>query len=312
MATSNNAQQSQPGPIARQLTKIQANGQQPPTKKSKWGLSDKTFWDWLQLLIIPLILAVGGFWFNAQQNQTSLQMSDRQHTSDQAIALEQQHAATLQTYIDNIQDLLLNHDLLKSSSSGLTNPYHDVAVLARARTLTALQGLDGEHKGRLLIFLFEADLIGFHDFDPKVHAPIIDLGGANLNSADLKEAILSGVNLINTNLRGANLNETDLITANLIGTDLRGADLKGADLSSSNPEGANLEDASLEGTNLMGAFLIGANLSGADLKGANLSSADLRGVNLKSVKNLTQQQLDQVRTCKGAILPTGLTCHHNQ
>jgi hypothetical protein len=40
-----------------------------------------------------------------------------------------------ETYIDNIQDLLLNHNLLGSKPSG------EVAILARARTLTALQGL---------------------------------------------------------------------------------------------------------------------------------------------------------------------------
>jgi len=29
--------------------------------------SAKTLWDWLQLLIVPIILAIGGFWLNQMQ-----------------------------------------------------------------------------------------------------------------------------------------------------------------------------------------------------------------------------------------------------
>ncbi|HAG99729.1 MAG TPA: hypothetical protein DCL75_12965 [Ktedonobacter sp.] len=62
MTTSNNQQQTQAGPIA----------QQPVKKPSNWkGFSDKKLWDWLGLLIIPVILAVGGFLFTEQQNHTS-------------------------------------------------------------------------------------------------------------------------------------------------------------------------------------------------------------------------------------------------
>jgi hypothetical protein len=28
---------------------------------------DKTLWNWLHLLIIPVVLAIGGYWFNRQQ-----------------------------------------------------------------------------------------------------------------------------------------------------------------------------------------------------------------------------------------------------
>jgi uncharacterized protein YjbI with pentapeptide repeats len=53
-----------------------------------------------------------------------------------------------------------------------------------------------------------------------------------------------------------------------------------------------------------------ANLLGADLSGIEVSG-DLSGVNLSEAFNLDQQQLDQVYTCKGAILPQGLVCRHN-
>jgi hypothetical protein len=44
----------------------------------------------------------------------------------------------------------------------------------------------------------------------------------------------------------------------------------------------------------------------------DLSGADLSGAYLSTARNFTQYQLDQVRTCKRAILPKGLTCHYNQ
>src|SRR5712692_10493395 len=127
-------------------------------KKTKAYQPGKTFWDWMQLLIIPAALAALVFWFNleqahisevnsAKQADISNANSAKQHIFDQQAALDQQRAAILQTYIDNIQDLLLNHNLLKSK------PDDAVAILARARTLTALHGLDPERKGRLLIFL---------------------------------------------------------------------------------------------------------------------------------------------------------------
>lgn len=178
----------------------------------------KTFWDWLQLLIIPLVLASATIGFGLWQ----VHLNDVQHQQDQAQAQDQQRATILQTYIDNIQDLLLNHSLLKSK------PHDDVAILAQARTLTALNGLDPERKGRLVQFLYEAELIGFADYsadgNPELppHAAIINLSRANLS---------------------------------------------------------------------------GANLSGADLS---------------DNQNINQWLLDLVSTCKGAILPKGLSCHHNQ
>ena len=58
----------------------------------KWtGFKGKTLWDWLQLLIIPLVLAVGGFVYGAWQ-----------HDADQNCALDQQHATVLQTYIEGV------------------------------------------------------------------------------------------------------------------------------------------------------------------------------------------------------------------
>lgn len=90
-----------------------------------------------------------------------------------------------------------------------------------------------------------------------------NLGGRDMNFADLK-----GANISNSNLDGANLNFADLKNADLINASLNGANLNFASF-----EDANLSNASLSGANLNFANLRGANMAGARLDGANLFGA---------------------------------------
>jgi hypothetical protein len=84
----------------------------------------KTLWDWLQLLIIPIVLAVGGLLFTQAQEE-------RQQRNEE---LRSQDAA-LQAYIDQMGTLLLDRNLRDEQSDD------EVRSLARARTLTALNRL---------------------------------------------------------------------------------------------------------------------------------------------------------------------------
>jgi uncharacterized protein YjbI with pentapeptide repeats len=86
----------------------------------------------------------------------------------------------------------------------------------------------------------------------------------------------------------------------------------GADLSTIDFNGAELFFVNFNGAGLSNAYLGGADLRYATLSRATLIHTDLTDATLSSALNLTQQQLDQVLTCKGATLPKGLTCHHNQ
>ena len=274
------------------------------------GFQGKTLWDWLQLLAvlaIPLILGIATLSFGIQQanlaqqqHENDQKIANQQHEADKQSALDQQQATTLQAYIDNIQDLLLNHNLLKSK------PEDDVAILARARTLTALQGLDSVRKGHLLTFLYEAKLIGFADAKGKRYDSIINLSGANLSYADLVQVDISGANL-----SYADLSHADLHASALSYTDFFLANLTGATFEGSAVIKANFEGAILGGANLSYGNLVGADFDATTLDGANFDGASLNGANF-SQADLTQQQLDSVNTCTGAILPKGLICHNNQ
>src|SRR5690242_16910270 len=87
-------------------------------KLVKWtDLSDKTLWDWLQLLAVlavPVAIAIGTMWFSAQQGQANSQASDKQHQTDIQIAQNQQQENALQTYLNQMSDLLLNYKLHES------------------------------------------------------------------------------------------------------------------------------------------------------------------------------------------------------
>ncbi len=110
---------------------------------------EKTVWDWLQLAVIPLVLAGLVWWLNKseQSRQTTL-------------ALNRTWEERLQSYLDHMTNLL---------EKGLTAPGHDqedfadpLRSLARIRTLTVLRDLDSSRKKIILYFLSNANLISRH------------------------------------------------------------------------------------------------------------------------------------------------------
>ena len=251
----------------------------PPLKQNQQYQPEKTLWDWLQLLIIPLVLAIGGYLFNltvSRNEQKSTQLRDQ---TEREIASDNQREAALQTYIDRMSELLLDKKLRESAEND------EVRNIARVRTLTILSSLDDVRKRNVLQFLHESGLIQKGKY-------IIDLNGADLREADLGGAApLSSVGLDLSHLEGADLHEAHL----------RGADLRGADLGRANLEGAQLGLAHLEG-----AWLRSANLRGADLEGAFLDKAHLRKADLTEAK-VTMAQLDKADSLQGAIMPDGST-----
>jgi hypothetical protein len=198
----------------------------------KWtGFPQQTFWDWLKLLIVPAVLAIGGYLFARSERQATEAAAERR-AQDEA----------LQAYLDQMGQLLLDPDtpLRKSEANS------EVRILALAQTLTVLTRLGGNGKARLLQFLYESRLIDRDD-------PIVALGGADLREADLRWAYLS-----NADLRQARLSQADLRRANLEGANLRGGLLSEADL-----HVATLIEADLRGVNWRDTDLRNANLSGA-------------------------------------------------
>ena len=290
----------------------------------------KTLWDLLQLLIVPVVLAIAGFWLNQIQKDREQRAADERAETEREIALDNQRETALQEYLDSISELLLHEKLRESEAED------EVRKIARVRTLTVLPRLDPIRKGSVLQFLEECGLIDSGN-------PIIDLNRADLsrvqlykpwlNEVDLHETNLSEADLYEADLLGANLSKADLYGAHLVGAilyvnlkeaKLFGADLHRAELGEANLSGADLSEADLHRTSLREADLSGAtmraaNLSEADLREANLQGTILNAADLRRAKladadlgeatlfraDISSEQLEKAKSLKGAIMPNG-------
>ena len=268
------------------------------------GVSGHNLWDWIELLIVPLGLALVALLFNSWRSAREQQQEAARAAHEQEQAAENQREQALRDYLDAMTGLMLEHHLPTAQSEGA------VRTVARTRTLALLPRLDQERKGLVLRFLYDANLIGGDS--GVVRLDSADLSGANLigatlNAADLSEANLYGADLQFADLRGANLSGANLSSANLSSANLSSAllweaDLRDAHLSGANLSGANLyvaelyvadlRDADLSAANLRDANLRDANLHGANLSGADLSGADLSGADL-SEANLTDGWMNE-------------------
>ncbi len=208
------------------------------------GLRQQTLWNWLQLLIIPAVIAIAGYLFTFTISRNERKAADKHNQTEREIALDNQREKALLEYIDKMSELLLHENLRMSKEDA------EVRTIARVGTLTVLPSLDGGRKRSLLQFLYESGLI-------ENDKTIIDLQGADLSGANLLKAYLPSVNL-----RGANLQEADL----------RGAKLQGANLCSVYLSGAKLNVADLRQTDLSYARLATTNQYGANFYGATLNT----------------------------------------
>jgi Pentapeptide repeats (8 copies) len=166
----------------------------------------KMLWDWLGLLV-PVVLAIGGFFLTRSENRYALQLEERREAEARKLDTERAQDAALQAYLDQMTQLLL-HEKLRTSQ-----PDDEVRSVARARTLTVLRVLRGVRSATVLQFLYEARLIGGIKEEGGLSGTIdaiVSLEGAGLLWANLAGANLQGANLQWTSLTGANLEGADL------------------------------------------------------------------------------------------------------
>jgi uncharacterized protein YjbI with pentapeptide repeats len=279
-------------------------GKRPALRSRLWawtGFGDKTLWEWVQLLIVPVILSLITVVFSWQQEVRQNKLEDRRAKSERNIEEQRAQDAALQAYLDQMSTLMLDTDQdLRNSGED-----SEVQTLARARTATVIQRLDADRNQNVIRFLTEANLTGDGQSSISLLAEA-DLQGARLEGVDLSTIDLNGAILGGANLSEANLSEANLSGANLSGANLNGANLIGANLSEANLSGANLSGAFLDGADLSYADLTDADLSDADLFGADLSDADLSYADLSGVEGVTTEMREQqAKSLRGATMPDG-------
>jgi uncharacterized protein YjbI with pentapeptide repeats len=310
------------------------------------GFRGKTLWDWMALLIVPLVIvaatAVLSYFESERENKRAealrvaevnrvdaqrkadieradalLEVENRRAQAQQRIEDDSVKQTLLESYIRDISDLLLHEGLFKPKPSvpiGEQPPdssdVSPVKQIARARTLTTVRQLDGARKALLLQFLYESNLIGAFTKEGLGGTSINVIGAdpiINLSGADLRDANLFRADLEDADLSGGNLFRANLFHANLSRASLFGADLSFANLTDADLGGANLTDADLGGANLEDANLTGANLEDADVSDANLTDAVLADAFLTDA-NLSSAHLSGANLAN-AFLP-GIDLSH--
>jgi hypothetical protein len=259
--------------------KKQVRKAEPPSKRkirwSRWtGFRGRTVWDWLQMLVVPLMLVAVGFWFTTQQEVRQQQIED-QRSQDTA----------LQAYFDGMTNLLIDE---QGTQLRKLDPDAEVQRLIQARTETLLAILDKDRKVSVVLFLARSDVIPKGD-------PLVSLAGIDLSFIDLR-----GIDLSETSLAASNLAHAILTNVNLSRSDLGNADLSEANLSR-----ADLSEANLSGADLSGANLGDANLRETYLVETDLSDTDLSGANLSDAIGVTDKQLLQAKTLADTTMPDG-------
>ena len=202
----------------------------------------KTLWDWLQLLIIPAVLAVAALLFNLATTRTEQKIAAQRYEQDQHIALDKQREDLLQTYLDRMSELLLEKQLHSPAAPyEIRNVTRDeVRNVARVRTITILFQLDARRIGYVFAFLREAGLMS------TTSESIVSLKQANLNKINFSQAMINEVDLREANLFEANLSEANLSEANLSDAILSDAILSKAKVTEEQLKKAK----SLEGTTM--------------------------------------------------------------
>lgn len=295
-------------------------------KSLKWflsGVSEKTSWEWMELLLVPMFFAGGAFYLESRIEKRQELASEERYKQESQIADERSKQETLASYFEQMKELLLDRQLRESEEDS------EVRSVARAVTTTTTQNLGSEQNALLVNFLRESNLIQKDNEitrQPKdatksllsgIELSDTDLGGVDLSEADLSEAFLINTDLrgtffVDTNLRRAVLIDADLsepgfypntlkepewrLTNDLNETDWSSAaNLSRADLSKANLSGSNLNRATLRGAGLQEAVLFEANLKEANLKEANLKEAHLGSTDLSGAgligANLSQAYL---------------------
>ncbi len=112
------------------------SGSPPTLTRTETYQPGKTLWDWLQLLIIPTVLAVGGYVINLTVSRGEQEATKQRAKTEREIADDNQREAALLAYLDKMSELLLEKELRKSTEDS------EVRKIARVRTLTVLHGVE--------------------------------------------------------------------------------------------------------------------------------------------------------------------------
>lgn len=270
----------------------------------------KTVWDWLEILVIPIVLGLGIWWLNKQERENEQDIAEKQRKEDRDIAekkqaeernlaKDRQNHNILGTYFDRMTELLL------TQRQFLSKEEYPARSIARTRTINVLHQFkeDVARRRQVLYFLNESRLCsplpaeagaqGETDSNGYAIFREIDLNGIDFCGDKLQNIDFAYANLSGASLEGTKFDNVEMVGVSLTGGKLQRSHFTGCTLIEARLDGARLDGAQFEDVNLTGANLRGSIMPRASFKNADLSVADLSNVALQEA-NLQGAILDGI------------------
>lgn len=243
--------------------------------------SIKTLWDWMELLIIPAVLAFGGWFLASSERRAEIEKTKIQKDNELQIVLEKQQQDSLQTYLDYMTALILDRNLRSATSES------DIASIAAARTHATLRMLDGVRKGIVIRFLVEVGLIiNTEIVDEKIVAcsPVLNLEGADLSNMKLTDLnFWQGVVFHRSNLSNAIFERTGFSRSSFWGSKIDKADFSTCELIGANFAHVNMSNTNFSHTNASEIVFGLATIKNSDFKNSILLEGMFDKANLENV-----------------------------
>ncbi|MBD2308628.1 pentapeptide repeat-containing protein [Chroococcidiopsis sp. FACHB-1243] len=219
--------------------------------KFKWsGFQDKQLWDWMQLLILPILVATGSFLIGNQVDRREAKQTDlRKQQEILRLYFDQMKTYTDRPYVRSLLrklteirgEIVFTDRQLEEIEKIQINANPDLQTV-KSLTYTILKELDSERKSQVFRYLYDIGLIRLEipstgnkkigEKEVKCTRPsrtvgnkyvfesAIQLENANFEGVDLSKRNLTKANFCKMRLNQANLSESNLTLANINGADL--------------------------------------------------------------------------------------------
>jgi len=224
----------------------------------------KTLWDWLDLLLIPIALAIFAYFSSKEIKKIELMVS-----------IERTRDISLQSYIEKVTDYLSQGSLkiMDTSKNEINNEVEDnlthndaqqqakaieIRRLVTLLTKTTLKMLDGERKGLVIQFLYDAKLITISNIENK---PIISLKGADLSTIDFSSELVRISNKLKKDFQHEEFHDIDLSETNLSRANFYGVHFHNSNFNFANCVNANFQNAFIKSSSFLNAILDKADFS---------------------------------------------------
>ena len=263
----------------------------------------KTLWDWMQLLIIPIALVLGGYFLNRSEKRREVKAAEKrakidreiakqQREEDKSIAFEQRmleleiakvrnEEKVLSKFLDEMSGLILEKNLISSAEGDLIRQF------ARIRTISALHQLSENRVNIVFNFLRDTNLI--RSIYNRVEDEKIDLNGVKFRNVDFSLSYLELVKFNESNFINSKFLETNFVNAYCENAyfdycDFEKAILNNAKFQRVKITGSNLKKSSLWSIDLTYAQISNSSFENPEFIGAKLNSARFKELNLANAK----------------------------